>query len=160
MSVNFQEGVDQLKKERDKLQQEKDCKSVIFFLKDFETIKTIARKIRAGHCKIQNFSLNERLCMKYMHQRRFVGDEIRGLLNSKNIHGHTRVSIASIDQCRRLALEHDVFGFFKVRGTVRELLNFAQATKGALKTIQQFVRFNLVGMSVRYETRQVSCRGR
>ena len=142
MSINFQESEDRLKDERDKLKKEKDCKAVIFLLKDFETIMAIARKIRTGHSRLQNFSINEKLCMKFMTHRRFIGDGINGLLNSKNIHGHSRVSMTSKDLCKRLASDHDVFRFFNIKGTTSNVLNFAQSSKAALKTVQQFVRYN------------------
>src|SRR6218665_259169 len=70
----------------------------------------------------------------------------QGSHSFQNIHGHHTASQSSIDQCKRLASKSDVFGYFEVKGTNKD--RFAGSTKLALKTVQNFIKYNPhVGMN-------------
>ncbi len=72
LSLNFREAKSQLKEEIEQLKHDKNCRDVVFMLKDFEDVQTIGMKIEKGSTGVQSFTLNEKLTLKYMLHRRGV----------------------------------------------------------------------------------------
>ena len=139
LSIKFRREEDHLKDQRDKLQRKKDYKDVVFLLRDFSDVKEIAKKINMEHIGVRCLSINEKLCLKYMTQKRYIGDGIEGLLTSQNVYGHSKVTKSSIELCKSLALNNDVFGYFHIKGRTNDIIEFAESTKPALKTVQNFL---------------------
>jgi len=129
-------------------------------LKDFEDIQTIAMKIEKGSRGVNRFSLSEKLTLKYMLHKRRVGSGIQGLLASQKIYGHARVMRSAIQHCKRLASQSDVFTHFNVKGKTEDIIDFAKTTEPALKTIDQYLRYNPhIGSNVYIKYGHVSFKG-
>lgn len=142
MSMSFRAAEDLLRDQRDELQREKNCKDVIFLVKDFSDVKEIAKKIDKGPVGVLSLSHNQKLYLKFMTQKRKVGDSISGLLDTQNSYGHSKVTKSSIQLCKDLAMENNVFEYFKIKGTTIDIIDYADTTKCALKTVECFVRHN------------------
>ena len=141
LSIHFREAMSCLKEQNQQLKHEKSCKDVVLMLKDFDVIQKIAMKIGKGR-PTKCFSLNEKLTLKYMINKRHVGNGIQGLLASQNMYGHSRVTRSVIERCKRLAAQCDVFQHFNVKGKAEDIVDFANSTEPDLKTVEQFLRFN------------------
>ena len=136
---HMKEQIDCMKEQIEKLKDDKNCRDVVFMLKDFQEIKTIATKIQKGSTGVHRFTLSEILTLKYRLHKRRVGNGIQGLLASQNIHG--RVTSSAIEHCKRLASQSNVFEHFNVKGKTEEIIEFAKTTEPALKVVEQYLGY-------------------
>src|SRR6218665_1148954 len=124
------------------LQKEKDCRTIMYRLKDFDNFCNLADKIK--NRQMQHLRYHERLFRDMLKNPRVtVRTSLLGLFDLHNADGHMSVeNEGQVEDVRKLYEENkDIFNYYCIkRGDERDVYDLLKRTTDAIPVVQKYLK--------------------
>ena len=125
------------------LQKEKECREVMYHLKDFDVYCKVATKIRLG--RIQHLCEIEKMCLNGMIRkpRATYKRSLQGLFQRQNTDGHVSfVTKFMVESIRNLYLRNmDIFRYYGIQGgSPQEVNGLLTRTLNSIPIVRSYLK--------------------